>query len=126
MPQPTGISGQIAVPLAFPSGAVIGATNVRQGRDGIRLWASRDGGATWDIGNPIQMWDAQQSRMLGASIDSCPVGIKDEGVWEALDKFSFGTPDLNLLNDGSVLLTYYATIDDICHVRACRFSVEAF
>jgi hypothetical protein len=26
-----------------------------------------------------------------------------------------------LLSDGSVLLTYYATLDDVTHVRACRF-----
>ena len=40
-----------------------------------------------------------------------------------MDKFTFGTPNLNLLPDGSVLLTYYASINDTNHRRACRFSV---
>ena len=47
-----------------------------------------------------------------------------ENVWDALAVFSFGTPDLALLDDGSILLTYYATADGIIHVRACRFRIE--
>lgn len=122
--EPTGITGQIAVPVGLPSGVVIAASNFRHPPDGIRLWASPDGGETWNTDSPIQMWDVRQSRMLGEAIAPEAAEIKDEGVWDALDKYTFGTPDLIRLNDGTILLMYYATIDGICHVRACRFRVN--
>jgi hypothetical protein len=46
------------------------------------------------------------------------------GVWDALPAFTFGTPDLTLLPDGTVLLTYYAETDGPAQVRACRFAVH--
>ena len=44
-----------------------------------------------------------------------------EGVWDALPTFTFGTPDLVSLPDASVFLAYYATINGVTHIRACRF-----
>ena len=48
----------------------------------------------------------------------------DTGVWEALAGFTFGTPDLVLLADGSVLLVYYARIEGVTSVRACSFVLK--
>ena len=75
------------------------------------------------MAGPLQMWDVRESRILGEPVRAADAESKDEGVWDALDKFTFGTPDLLLLDDGSVVMTYYGTIDGICHVRACRFRV---
>lgn len=120
-PEPTGIAGQIASPVALPSGAVLAATNVRHPPEGIRLWGSADGGCAWNTDEPLMMWSARQSKMLGEPVSPEPEETRDEGVWAALDAFTFGTPDMVLLRDGSVLLTYYAYLGEVCHVRACRF-----
>jgi len=121
-----GILGQITVPLALPDGSVLAASNYRLPPEGSRLWYSPDGGATWDTQHPIQMWDARESRILAESVSAVTAkAAGGDGIWQALGGFTFGTPDLILLSDGSVLLTYYATLHDIIHVRACRFRVRA-
>ena len=120
-PRPTGISGQITVPLALPSGTLIAASNFRHTPEGIRIWMSTDEGSRWDSEPPIQMWDLRKSCVLGQPVSEESFEEKDESVWEALDRFTFGTPDLLQLRDGSILLTYYGTVSGITHVRACRF-----
>jgi hypothetical protein len=120
-PQPTGIRGQIAAPLWLSSGVLIAASNFRHTPEGIRLWISFDEGRCWDSEPPIQMWDLRKSCVLGQPVSAETSEEKDENVWEALDRFTFGTPDLLELQDSSILLTYYGTVDGITHVRACRF-----
>ena len=122
-PVSVGFVGQITAPLALPSGDVLAASNYRHPPDGIRLWHSSDAGATWNVREPFQMWDLEQRCILGAPITVDGSRHAVENVWDALAVFSFGTPDLQRLHDGSILLTYYATLDGITHIRACRFRV---
>ncbi len=70
------------------------------------------------------MWDLAAGRMLGEPAQARAVS-KSEQVWDELQRFSFGTPDLSLLPDGSVFLAYWATVNQIIHVRGCRFRVHA-
>ena len=54
------------------------------------------------------------------------VALEDGGdageIWEALDDFTFGTPDLVALPDDEVLMTYYATVDRArVHDNGIRF-----
>jgi hypothetical protein len=120
-PKGVGIFGQVTVPLALPSGTMIAASNFRHMPEGIRLYYSPDSGKTWDSDHPVQMWDMWKRLILGQPIAVKAFQVKKESVWEALDQFTFGTPDLLYLKDGSILLTYWGTIDSIIHVRACRF-----
>lgn len=120
----TGIEGQICVPLVLGAGRVIAASNHRHPPEGIQLWLSGDDGRTWDADHPLQMWDAREARMLGEPTRNRAADF-DPGVWDELEAFTFGTPDLVDLGDGSVLLTYYATLGGIIHVRACRFFLVA-
>ena len=120
-PEPVGMLGQIVVPLALPSGDVIAASTYRQPPEGIRLWLSRDGGVSWDAANSLQMWDPERSCMVGEPGAQSLTKNESSDIWQALAGFTYGTPDLVALGDGSVLLTYYATIDGVIHVRACRF-----
>jgi hypothetical protein len=69
------------------------------------------------------MWDPAQSRITAEPLAAPGTTGTDDGVWLHMDEFTFGTPNLYLLPDGSVLLTYYATINDTNHIRACRFRV---
>lgn len=124
-PEPIGFVGQITAPLALPGGQMVAVSNCRVPPEGICLWGSLDAGWIWPVLGPIQMWDPNVSRMVGQPrIPAKEVTVESEGVWEALDRFTFGTPDLVLLKDDSLLMTYYATLRDIIHVRACRFKVD--
>ena len=80
---------------------------------------------SWPGLGPIQMWGPNANRMVGGEVVQPErTAVDAGGIWEALDRFTFGTPDLVLLGDGSLLMTYYATLKGITHVRACRFRVE--
>lgn len=87
------------------------------------LWHSNDGGETWAVDQPIQLWDAEQGRLTGRPVTVQPLADAEERIWDELQRYSFGTPDLALLADGTVLLTYYATLQGVVHIRACSFRV---
>lgn len=124
-PEPTAIEGQVTVPLALPSGTVIAVTNYRHVPEGIYLWTSTDSGRTWGTVPPIRLWD-ERNKQLAAKQEPWQhtVAAAREGVWAELAAFTFGTPDLALLQDGSILLTYYATLHAVTHIRACRFRLD--
>lgn len=119
---PICLQGQISAPLEVSPGFLISVCNHREQPEGSQLWWSQDGGETW-TDRPIQMWDVVEGRVIGESAEERAVS-KQKAVWDSLPGFSFGTPGLLLVEENVVLLTYYATIDDIIHVRACRFTVE--
>ncbi len=122
-PQPIGDLGQISVPLAVNEQTMVVASNFRQEPQGVRLWISHDRGLSFDSQRPFQMWDAQAKSLIAQPIDPEPKAVQNQGVWDALATFTFGTPDLLDLGDGTIVLTYYATIDAIIHIRACRFKL---
>ena len=126
-PASIGFVGQVTNPLALPAGDVLAVSNYRLPPEGIRLWHSPDGGATWNVEHPLQMWDARTGCMSGRPVGrgAGEPGNPDEDVWASLSSFSFGTPDLVRLDDGALLMTYYAAVDGIIHVRACRFTLRA-
>ena len=124
-PENIGYVGQVTAPVVLPDGSVVAASNYRLPPEGIRLWGSRDRGESWPGLGPIQMWDPNANRMVGEPVVQPErTAVDAGGIWEALDRFTFGTPDLVLLSDGSLLMTYYATLKGITHVRACRFRVQ--
>jgi hypothetical protein len=124
-PEPTVIEGQVTVPLALPSGLLIAAANYRRHPEGVYLWTSTDNGRTWGAVPPVRLWD-ERSKQIEAKQEPWQhtLAAAQEGVWAELDAFTFGTPDLALLQDGSILLTYYATLHDVTHIRACRFRLD--
>ncbi len=125
-PVSTHVQSQIMTPLALDSNRLIAASTVRTVPAGIRLWFSSDAGETWNTDSPVQMWDAREEKMKGIllTVEDKPSKSASEEVWNALPSFSFGTPDLVLLEKNTILLTYYAILRGITHVRACRFEVE--
>jgi sialidase-1 len=124
-PVSIGVVSQIMKPLLFDANTTIAVGNVRTVPAGIRLWISHDDGKSWDADNPIQMWDAQEGKMKGTPMkgELKTYAETDEGLWNALPGYTFGTPDLVLLEDDTVLLTYYAVTHGVTHIRACRFNM---
>lgn len=122
-PEPTNIVCQIMTPLGVGDHGLVAAGNVRTHPEGIRLFRSIDAGATW-IGTPIQLWDARQSKVTAVPLAIGQTSSDDEGVWDALPSFTFGCPELTMLADGDALLTYYAELQGVTHVRACRIAID--
>lgn len=124
-PEPTAIEGQVTVPLALPSETVIAASNYRHYPEGIYLWTSTDAGQTWGDVPPCRLWDERSKQIVAKEQPWHQAeAAAGEAVWAELKGFTFGTPDLELLGDGSVLLTYYATLEGVTHIRACRFRID--
>lgn len=117
--EPTSITGQISQPLQLADGKVVTICNHRQTPAGSQLWWSRDAGHTWND-RPVQMWDAAQGRIVGAPAPP-RADTEPENVWKALPQFAFGTPNLLQTPDGIILLTYWAALNDVPHIRVCRF-----
>jgi len=122
VPQPTGFVGQVTVPLGAGGETVIAASNYRDIPEGIRLWYSEDLGKTWQH-PPIQMWDVEEERIVAAPKAASIKQSADGEVWEAIAGFTFGTPDMVRLPDGTFILNYYATVNEIIHIRACCFEL---
>ncbi|NQT59151.1 MAG: exo-alpha-sialidase [Bacteroidetes bacterium] len=124
-PVSIGVLSQIMKPLFLDAETTIAVGNVRTVPAGIRLWISYDDGKSWDTENPIQMWDVQEGKMKGTPLkgELNTYAETDEGLWNALPGYTFGTPDMVLLDDNTVLLTYYAVTHGVTHIRACRFNM---
>ena len=116
--------GQVSVPLVIEGEKLLVASNFRQEPEGIRLWLSYDRGVSFADADPLQMWDASLNKMVGQPVDKMARQVRNEGVWEAIDRFTFGIPDLVDLADGTILMTYYGTVAGVTHIRSCRFRLS--
>ena len=126
-PRSTGVESQIMSPLWISGSVILAASTVRVGLPGIRLWRSEDLGRTWGAHDPVLLWSAEEERVVCRSLASADSARERPGgdpIWNALPSFTFGTPDL-LRVDEEILHTYYATIDGIAHVRACRLRIHS-
>jgi hypothetical protein len=122
-PEPTNVVCQIMTPLGVSDQGLLAAGNVRTRPEGIRLFRSIDAGATW-IGTPIQLWDARQSRVTAVPLAIGAASSSGDSIWSALPSFTFGCPELTMLADGHVLMTYYADLQGVTHIRACRIAMD--
>jgi hypothetical protein len=122
-PEPTNVVCQIMTPLSIGDQGLLAAGNVRTYPEGIRLFHSIDAGAAW-IGTPIQLWDARESKVAAVPLPISAASSSDEGVWNSLPSFTFGCPELTMLPDSDVLLTYYADLQGVTHIRACRIALD--
>jgi hypothetical protein len=123
-PEPIGLLGQLTVPLALDDQNLIVVSNFRHPPEGIRLWVSDDRGSTFNLQDPIQMWDVTSEQVLGTAVSREPAARKQENIWDDLKTFSFGTPGLLRFGNGTILLTYYATVNGLTHIRACRLRLH--
>jgi len=108
-PFSTGIQGQITQLLPLPDGRLLAFYVRRRPPGSMRLIISQDSGKTWDYDSEIAIWDR-------VSVD----GRATDGqsgyaqVWQDIMYWTFGHPTGVVLDDGTLLLAYYAGLDNTC------------
>lgn len=97
-PRSTGIQGQTMCPLALDRHTLLVAYNRRYGRQGIVVALVRLEDDAWQVESETLAYDAE------AVLEE---GVAGTGV-ETFDAFRFGFPSFLRLQDGGILLTYWA------------------
>lgn len=103
VPHPTGIKGQIAMPIPLTDGKLLCFYVHRHHPCSIRLVMSYDKGKNWDITNGIVIYENPEIKEKGVSGESSYAEY-----WEDMGTWSFGHPCGVVLDKNMVLLVYYA------------------
>lgn len=103
-PTETNIPGQIAAPLLLDDGRLLAFVVDRQRPGTLRLWVSHDGGASWPQAGSLVVHQHDELARLSQGSEN----IDFAQYWEDMAKWSFGHPSIHRLDDGRVLLSYYA------------------
>lgn len=120
LPPPTTIPGQIAAPLFLPDGRLL-AFVVDRGRPGtLKLWQSRDGGATWPENDALTVHQHEEAAKLSQGREN----IDFKQYWEDMGKWSFGHPAIRQLDAQHALLAYYAGTPDRMSIHWARVTVD--
>jgi hypothetical protein len=123
-PEFTELWGFPTLPLTLADGRLFAVYNYRRNPQGIRCALSEDGGRTWQMDQEHVLWD-QSARRVTGELASAGQERKWEGSCMAeMFTWDFGVPEPTRLDDGSVLVTFYATqADHVTHQRYVRFKV---
>jgi hypothetical protein len=112
-PEPTNRHGQFNVTQELPDGRLLGIYNLRNvERPGIYACLSNDQGRTWDIDNRLQLWDALSGSRIGSTTGTT--------FLDDLATFAFGKSDIDLIDEHTALVAFWATQSCITHVRWCK------
>ncbi len=114
----TSIPGQIAAPLLLNDGRLLALVVNRDTPGTMKLWQSSDGGRTWPSSDALAVYLHEEK----AAISQGKENIDFVEYWEDMDKWSFGHPAICKLNDGHVLVAFYAGSPQCMSIRFARIS----
>ena len=118
-PQDARFWGQVTDVAALQSGRVIAVTNHRREPLGIRALLSEDGGGSFAAEQCVELWGIEPAR-----VRSAPVLAKQrdlvEDLLESYHFFTFGTPSVTQLSDGTIVVAFYVTEEQVTYVQICR------
>lgn len=103
-PVVTTMPGQIAAPLALPDGRILAFVVDRDRPGTMKLWQSADGGVTWPGDEALTVHIHEET----AAVTQGKEQIDFTEYWDDMRKWSFGHPSARLIDDRTVLLTFYA------------------
>ena len=109
-PFSTGLQGQVAQPIPLPDGRLLAFYVHRHAPPSLRLIVSEDGGKTWDRSGETAIYESGGGKQKGLNGESDYAQYWDD----MLTNWNFGHPTGVVLNDGTVLLGYYAGNDAKC------------
>lgn len=102
-PRSTGITGQIVEPIPLRDGRLLAFYVHRHPPGSMRLVASEDDGRTWDIDDELVIYESPLAKESGADGDH-----DFAAYWDDMGTWTFGHPVCVQLDDGSLLLAFYA------------------
>lgn len=118
-PRDAGFWGQVTDVCGLQSGRVVAITNHRRTPLGIRALLSEDGGVTFDEAGHLELWGLDPAKTRSAPV-LAPKRDVVEGVMQAYHHFTFGTPSVTQLSDGTIVAAFYVTEESVTYVRCCR------
>ena len=131
VPRGTGLQGQVAAPIALPDGRLLLFHVRRTPPLGLRLVASAgegagaEGGGRWDLAEELEVY--APARPGHARPNAAAGGDGGSGyaqLWQDMAVWSYGHPSAVLVEDGVLLLAYYAGQDErTLGVRWARVAV---
>jgi hypothetical protein len=115
-PTPTNLEAQTSWLVDLGGETLVAAYTRRSGQQpGICVTLSEDGGKTWDLDNPILVWDAVGQEFLGVSHKpSYPASH---------DNIAFGKPHLVRLPSGEIFCSWWCTQACVTHSRFAKLAV---
>jgi hypothetical protein len=120
LPRQTSIPGQVSAPAQLADGRLL-AFVVDRARPGtLKLWQSRDDGASWPPDECLTVHTHEERARLSQGQDK----IDYKQYWEDMGKWSFGHPAIRPLDDGRVLLAYYAGTPERMSIHWARVAVD--
>lgn len=118
-PQDAGVWGQVTDVLGLQSGRVIAVTNHRREPMGVRAVLSDDGGASFDEEHHLELWGIDPARVRSAPVLSTKRDLVED-AFDSYHHFTFGTPSITQLADGTIIVAFYVTEEQVTYVRCCR------
>jgi hypothetical protein len=103
-PRATSIPGQIAAPLWLSDGRLLAFVVDRSRPGTLTLWSSPDAGASWPEADRLIVHSHDERAVLTQGLDN----VDFDAYWEDMAKWTFGHPAICGLDDGRVLVAYYA------------------
>ena len=107
----TNLRGQLCCPVALADGRVAAVYNYRHDPQGVRV-AISDDLTTFDLENEITIFDAVAEATLG-------VPENDNFLTQHM-LVGFGKPEGILLNDGTIIASFFCTVGGVTHTRWVR------
>ena len=114
-----GFWGQLTHVHTLQSGRVLAVTNHRRPPVGIRALLSQDDGTTFNEAEHVELWGFEPARIRSAPTLAFKRDVV-EHVLESFRYFTFGTPGIAQLSDGTIVVVFYVTEETVTYVRCCR------
>ena len=116
-----GFWGQVTDILGLHSGRVLAVTNHRREPLGVRALLSENGGVSFDEAGHLELWGIEPARVRSAPV----LAMRRDTVADVLHAyhhFTFGTPSVTQLSDGTIVAAFYVTEEQVTYVRCCRLN----
>ena len=123
-PQDAGFWGQVTDVLGLRSGRVIAVTNHRREPMGVRAVLSDDGGASFDEEHHLELWGIDPARVRSAPVLSKKRDLVED-AFDSYHHFTFGTPSVTQVSDGTIIVAFYVTEEHVTYVRCCRLTEKS-
>lgn len=118
LPEETSVIGQTSYPAVLPDGRLLLAySDRRDAAPGIYAVLSVDEGRSWNIDGRLQVWDAYGRASLGVP--------RTKTYPSSHDNIAFGAPHAIGLDDGAVLVAFWATVGGLTTCRYARIHCGA-